>query len=731
MSGCSLGSSALFAVSASNTALLTFLLYTLAVFGIAAVSNRLLRGKNFLSEYFLGSRSLGMWAFALTFAATSSSGGSFTGFPSKIYTHGWILGLWIGSYTVVPICAMGLLGKRLNQVARISGAITVSDVLRDRMHSALFGLLATVLIVFFMSFNLVAQFKAGGEILNTLLLDVPLFNTAAGWMSGVQSRVDFLHDVNSAYLLCLIAFAISVIVYTTYGGFHAVVWTDVMQGVVMVVGVIIMLPLAIWEVGGLGNATRQMADMTPPRLGLVEFALETPLAESYALPSPWFTLPGDDGPRPRLFRVSRSLAIPAGQTTVSNVRVVEIATPEEIDKQLKRLSEPGEIEQFRQRIARLKKLQIQWLQKKLEDRPADRGVLGVRLQQLQDEAGRVATVGEALLNAPELGAMTVTISLLKDYKYGSDQPGVYVTGPGPDPPQLPRTAADEPPAKDQNSQPQSNGFLPLSLAISFFFMWAISGAGQPSSMVRLMAFNNTRTLRRAIFTVAIYYSLIYFPLVVIFCCARVMLPGMDLESDRIMPQMAVTLTNNIGHGWLAGLLIAAPFAAVMSTVDSFLLMTSSALVRDIYQRNINPEASQRTIKRLSYLFTLAVGAGAMLGAIKPPMFLQDIIVYTGSGLAACFLGPMVFALYWPRANAAGCIAGMLAGFLSHLSMYVGGIFANGSFYKPYQIFNFDPIIVGLFVSFATVLIVSKLTPPPPEDLVRKYFYRQKPSTAKN
>ena len=70
--------------SGSSSALITFLVYTLIVFGLAALSNRLLKTKSFLSEYFLGSRGLGVWAFALTFAATSASGGSFTGFPSKI-----------------------------------------------------------------------------------------------------------------------------------------------------------------------------------------------------------------------------------------------------------------------------------------------------------------------------------------------------------------------------------------------------------------------------------------------------------------------------------------------------------------------------------------------------------------------------------------------------------------------------------------------------------------------
>ena len=151
-------------------------------------------------------------------------------------------------------------------------------------------------------------------------------------------------------------------------------------------------------------------------------------------------------------------------------------------------------------------------------------------------------------------------------------------------------------------------------------------------------------------TVAFYYSLIYFPLVIIFCCARILMPGMDAESDRIMPAMAVFLTENAGVGWLAGLLVAAPFAAVMSTVDSFLLMISSALVRDLYQRNLNPNATETTIKRLSYLSTLVVGTAAMIGAINPPQFLQDLIVYTGSGLAASFLAPVLLGVYWPRMN---------------------------------------------------------------------------------
>ncbi|MEE2833751.1 MAG: hypothetical protein VYD18_15435 [Candidatus Latescibacterota bacterium] len=628
-----------------GTALATFTLYVCGVLALAWFANRLLKRRSFLSEYFLGGRSLGVWAFALTFAATSASGGSFTGFPSKIYSHGWVLALWIGSYMVVPICLMGLLGKRFNQVARKSGAITVPDVFRDRFESPAFGLLATGLIVFFMAFNLIAQFKAGSLILQTLLAGTASFHGLAadlgsavgGGAMGLSSGVD------PEYLLCLLVFGTIVIVYTVYGGFHAVVWTDVMQGIVMVSGVMIMLPLALHQAGGLESVTKQMGAMTPPRLGVAAIEWSSPSErERIVAAGSWGWLDGDPNTG-RLLRVARSAVLSPGDTRVAGVRVVELTTPGQID-----------------RVA--------------FDRATNWLPIGTRLTRAQ----------------------------VRPYAYGDGVEGTYVSGPGP-----------------SASDPQ--GFLPLSLAFSFFVMWAIAGTGQPGNYVRLMAFRDSRTLRHSIATVTIYYSLIYFPLILIFCCARVLLPGMEAESDRIMPAMVIFLTENAGLAWLGGLVVAAPFAAVMSTVDSFLLMISSALVRDIYQHNLRPDADEVRIRRFSYAATLVVGVAAVIGAVDPPRFLQDIIVYTGSGLAACFLGPTVFALYWPRVNTVGAMSGMIAGFGAHLAMYIAGAFVNGSFFRPVRIFDLDPILVGLTVSFAAIWLVTRWTARPPPDLVHRYF----------
>jgi len=628
-----------------SSALITFCLYTLVVFGLAALSSRLLTSKNFLNEYFLGSRSLGVWALALTFAATSASGGSFTGFPSLIYTHGWVLALWISSYMVFPICTMGLLGKRINQVARKTGAITVPDILRDRFQSATFSILATALLVFFTCINLVGQFKAGSMILQTLLEENTFYQSARGGVGQFLLSMPMLNSIEPGYFLCLLTFGVAVIIYTTWGGFHAVVWTDVMQGIVMVMGVIIMLPLAISQAGGLRNATTELASMVPPHQAIL--VIRTDSSEPIVPKGTWLT--SDE----RIFRTGEA-ATPdeSGQATVSGIEIVH----------------KGDLERIRS-----KRVSVDF--------------------------------------AADVSVVEVTESVPAAFP-GDDRPGSFVTAPG-------------------AHKSDMNGMLPMSLAFSMFFYWAISGTGQPGSMVRLMAFKNTRTLRISIATVAMYFSFIYFPLVVIFCCSRLLLPGMEVESDRIMPQMAVTLTTNIGAGWLAGLLVAAPFAAVMSTVDSFLLMISSAVVRDFYQRNINPKAPQKTLQKMSYICTIVVGAGVIVAALNPPEFLQYLIVYVGSGLAACFLAPMTYALYWKRTTTPGAIAAMAVGFLSHLSLYVGGALQGSGFDKPLRPFEFDPVVVGIVLSFLSGFVVSIMTAPPSKEIVEKYFFRKRVAGEKN
>jgi SSS family solute:Na+ symporter/sodium/pantothenate symporter len=253
----------------------------------------------------------------------------------------------------------------------------------------------------------------------------------------------------------------------------------------------------------------------------------------------------------------------------------------------------------------------------------------------------------------------------------------------------------------------------------FFAFWPFAGSGQPSYMARQMAFKDTVTLRRAIVFVMVYFSLIYFPLIIIFTCGRVLLPGWEIDSDRIMPEMVMYLTSNAGAPWLAGLLLAAPFAAVMSSVDSFLLLFSSTITRDVYQQK-HPDASEAKLKKVSYAVTIVMGALAVLAMLKPPQFLQDLIVFGSGGLAASFLMPVVLMLYWPRLTPVATVAGMVSGGFTIGAIYLVGFFVHGKF-GEIPLLGLHPFIWAVAVSALVSVIAVRFSRPTDPELVEKYF----------
>ena len=168
------------------------------------------------------------------------------------------------------------------------------------------------------------------------------------------------------------------------------------------------------------------------------------------------------------------------------------------------------------------------------------------------------------------------------------------------------------------------------------------------------------------------------------------------------------------------MLVAAPFAAVMSSVDSFLLVVSSAVVRDFYQGLINQHASERRIRWLSYSVTVIVGILALLFVLRPPRYLQDLIVFATGGLAACFLVPMTLSLYWRGMTAAAAIAGMLGGTLMHLGLTCWGYLERGEF-TAYEFLGLNPFIWDLGGSLLACWLAVKLGPPVDSGLARRFF----------
>jgi SSS family solute:Na+ symporter/sodium/pantothenate symporter len=221
---------------------------------------------------------------------------------------------------------------------------------------------------------------------------------------------------------------------------------------------------------------------------------------------------------------------------------------------------------------------------------------------------------------------------------------------------------------------------------------------------------------------------IYIPLIITCICAKAIMPDLA-KPDEVIPRMAIVLTDGLPLGMgscVSGLILAAPFGAIMATVSCYLLVIASGLVRDVYQRFIRPQASEHELRRLTYLTMIITGAVAVAISIYPVKHLQTFVVVSSGCAASSFLMPTLMMCYWRRATAAGTIASMLAGAGASTTLTLIGLVqaileGHASEFHSYNLLGLDQLIWGLLASLVAGVAVSLVTLPPDERLVSKLF----------
>jgi sodium/pantothenate symporter len=200
---------------------------------------------------------------------------------------------------------------------------------------------------------------------------------------------------------------------------------------------------------------------------------------------------------------------------------------------------------------------------------------------------------------------------------------------------------------------------------SFWILVGVGVVGLPQITVRAMSYKNAKSMHRAIIigTVVIGFIMLGMHLIGVF--ARSVLPGIEV-ADTVMP----LLTMEVLPSWLAGLVLAAPMAAIMSTVDSLLLLVSSAVVKDVYLNYIKPDASNQRVKNLSFGVTTVLGVLVFLIALSPPDLIIWLNLFSFGGLEAAFIWPVVMGLYWRTGNKYGAIASMVVGVGSYMIIHL-------------------------------------------------------------
>ncbi|MGB5630501.1 MAG: sodium/solute symporter [Woeseiaceae bacterium] len=191
----------------------------------------------------------------------------------------------------------------------------------------------------------------------------------------------------------------------------------------------------------------------------------------------------------------------------------------------------------------------------------------------------------------------------------------------------------------------------LGWFFSIFPVWFISIA----AMQRIIAARDEKTARRAFFLtgVPIEWPLFAIGSTLIGMIARMLLP--DIADPELATPMVIMHLLPVG---LAGIVIAAYIAAVMSTADSVLMGPVAIFTNDIYRKHLRPDASEAALVRVARIATLVLGTAGIGMAWLIPNVL-DLILYAYTFGAAGLFFPMLALLFWPRATAAGAFWSML------------------------------------------------------------------------
>lgn len=265
-----------------------------------------------------------------------------------------------------------------------------------------------------------------------------------------------------------------------------------------------------------------------------------------------------------------------------------------------------------------------------------------------------------------------------------------------------------------------------ALAIISSLAWGLGYFGQPHILVRFMALRSAKDVPKARligigWMVLGLYGAIFtglFGLAYINTAdvadlatfnAEVITEGgvqMLADSEKIF----ITFSQILFHPVIAGILLAAILSAIMSTIDSQLLVSSSALAEDFYKAIFRKNATEKELVWVGRFAVAAIALIAVLLAGNPDSTVLSLVSYAWAGFGAAFGPIIILSLFWSGITRNGALAGIIVG---AVTVVVWGDFLSGGFFDLYE------IVPGFLLSGLVAILVS-LAGTPPKDVVEAF-----------
>ncbi|MBT8068040.1 MAG: sodium/proline symporter [Gammaproteobacteria bacterium] len=202
---------------------------------------------------------------------------------------------------------------------------------------------------------------------------------------------------------------------------------------------------------------------------------------------------------------------------------------------------------------------------------------------------------------------------------------------------------------------------PAWIGIASFVGIGLPFIGVPQLLVRYMSARDDGEIKKARIMSLIVLLVFTTGAVTAGIAGRALLPGLE-DSETIFPRLSSDLFPPV----IAGMLLVVVLSAIMSTVDSLLLLASSAVVRDTYQKIMGSPESDSALSNYGKIVTVIIGVIALLLGIQEPRVIFHFVLASWSGLGSAFGPVMIGILYYKRITWHGVLSGMLGGFLASI-----------------------------------------------------------------
>ena len=250
------------------------------------------------------------------------------------------------------------------------------------------------------------------------------------------------------------------------------------------------------------------------------------------------------------------------------------------------------------------------------------------------------------------------------------------------------------------------------LSILSCLAWGLGYFGMPQVLLRFMAINKVEKLKQSRQIAVTWCFISLFVAVAIGMVGRALLPDL-LRTAGQSETIFIELTSLFFPPILAGLILSGILAASMSSADSYMLIASSAIARNIFGGLLTKKISDRSIMWIARVSLLVISLFGIIIALSGNDSIFRVVSYAWAGFGAAF-GPLIlFSLFWKRINFPGAVAGMLSGGIAvvvwkELVSKLGGVFA------VYE------LLPAFIISCLVIVLVSLSTAKPSDEIVREF-----------